>query len=710
MITEGNTTGAPNLASTLHAPDGSIPSDRWTGTTLGKYHIVRRLGRGGMGVVYEAKDPVLQRSVALKVLRDGIAAQPEAVRKFLREARTAARLNHHHIVSVYEADQEKGMCYLVMELMEGGSAHDRIRSWGPFGWVEATQVLADACRGLAAVHAAGLIHRDVKPSNIMRAEDGTVKIADFGLALTTTGSTETSTPNGQVVGTPLYMSPEQCRAEKIDGRSDIYSLGATYYTLLTGLPPFEGQCAMDIMNGHCSRPAPNPCEGAPFIPTACADLIRRTMAKNPAERPATAEALLAEIEAVLLLATSPDIQPLAWVEHNDLTPASSTLVEPVSPSPLARRTRFWFVTICLLLMGGAYGAGRYFSRDRTPSIAAEKPVEENPAKALEPTSPSNKTPAIKTVEFEAGSQVNSLSFDSRDRDNIAWGTALGSAKVVWFPHRTNRYESAVTKQNRPQPIEQVAFSPPDWKGRYWVGLFNGRLEFRETDRYERILDDPQYDSIQTGRIRAFAFHPQEELIALAFANETVDKGGILFRHLATDPQDREKLMEDGQPPRCLAFSTDGSLLVCGKSNRTLHAWRISFPKNPLSGTKDFVVKENGTIQVVESGEMTALAAIDADRFAVALGSKVIVYDCKQGEKREEIHDGALPVTCVAVSPKAGRVACGFGNRVAVYDLTGLPIGNPFEHPDPVTALAFDGDGKQLASGDARGKVIIWPVR
>ena len=137
-----------------------------------------------MGVVYQAVDPILQRAVAIKVLREGIAARPESVRKFLREVRTAARLNHPHVVAVYDADQEKGIVYLVMELMEGGSAHDRIHKWGPFDWVEATQVMADACRGLAAVHAAGLIHRDIKPSNVMRAHDGQVKLADFGLALT----------------------------------------------------------------------------------------------------------------------------------------------------------------------------------------------------------------------------------------------------------------------------------------------------------------------------------------------------------------------------------------------------------------------------------------------------------------------------------------------------------------------------------------------
>ena len=120
--------------------------------------------------------------------------------------------------------------------MEGGSAYDRIRKWGPFGWIEATQVMADACRGLAAVHAAGLIHRDIKPSNVMRAHDGQVKLADFGLALTADPSDSSGSPrpSAEVVGTPLYMSPEQCQAQKIDGRSDIYAMGSDLFHVADG--------------------------------------------------------------------------------------------------------------------------------------------------------------------------------------------------------------------------------------------------------------------------------------------------------------------------------------------------------------------------------------------------------------------------------------------------------------------------------------------
>ncbi len=256
MRTEDFSTGGPLLAVTLQATQGAFPLDRLSGTRLGKYQIQRQLGSGGMGIVHEAVDPVLQRSVAIKVLREDIASQPEAVRRFLLEARTAARLNHPNVVHVYEADQEKGIVYLVMELMRGGSAHDWIREHGHFSWSEASQIVLEACQGLAAVHAVGLIHRDIKPSNIMRSLDNVVKLADFGLALST--SMVGTTASGQVVGTPLYMSPEQCQGEPVDARSDLYSLGATYFALLTGQAPFSDAQPLQVMFAHCSKPVPDP--------------------------------------------------------------------------------------------------------------------------------------------------------------------------------------------------------------------------------------------------------------------------------------------------------------------------------------------------------------------------------------------------------------------------------------------------------------------
>ncbi|MCE9532949.1 MAG: serine/threonine protein kinase [Planctomycetes bacterium] len=409
MIKEGISTDVQAAIDTVHAPEGSLPDDRWTGKSLGKYHIVRRLGKGGMGVVYEAQDPILQRAVAIKVLREGMSDQPESVRKFLREARTAAKLNDLHVVSIYDADQEKGLCYLVMELMNGGSAHDRIRKWGPFGWVEATKVTIDACRGLAAVHAAELIHRDIKPSNIMRTESGLVKLADFGLALMVAKPAESSVVNGQVVGTPLYMSPEQCQGKKLDARSDIYALGATYYTLLTGKAPFDGDDPMKIMYGHCTAPIPDVREIDSTIPAACASLIMKTLAKDPRERPADAATFLLELEKVLALATSPDLQPLDWTaaKSTESELVVPTVIEPMVPAIRLKRTRTWLVVTGLILIAVAFAIGRYNTRQ------ARNLVPSSPIEIVISETPSGEQ-GLKANEIQAYGTVVSLSFDPFD--------------------------------------------------------------------------------------------------------------------------------------------------------------------------------------------------------------------------------------------------------------------------------------------------------
>jgi serine/threonine protein kinase len=266
---------------------------------LGKYRLGRRLGEGGMGIVYEAEDTVLKRRVAIKLLPDSAAAEPETMQRFVREARTAGRLNHPHVVTIYEADQRDGVCYLVMEFIEGGSVLDRLRATGTIPWQEATRILIDACRGLAAAHAAGLIHRDLKPANLMCTTEGRVKLADFGLARPAQPSSAAITVPGAVAGTLDYMSPEQCRGEPLDGRSDIYSLGATYFALLTGRPPYSGDGSLEVMFAHCSKPIPNPCIGQPDIPTGCAAIVQRALAKYPAERYASATEMLNQLQALL---------------------------------------------------------------------------------------------------------------------------------------------------------------------------------------------------------------------------------------------------------------------------------------------------------------------------------------------------------------------------------------------------------------------------
>jgi serine/threonine protein kinase len=284
--------------------------DPQVGSQLGKYLLTSWLGRGGMGVVYAATDTVLRRPVAIKLLPAELG-EHGPWRRFLREARAAARLNHPHVVAIYDAGQHDGTCFLVMELVRGPSAQDLLQARGAMPWREATRLIADVCRGLASAHAVGLIHRDVKPANVLRSPDGAGKLADFGLAWAADFS---GTSLNGVAGTPQYMSPEQWRGEPLDERSDLYALGSTYYALLVGYPPYRAKSRYQLMWAHCSQAIPNVRDYNPRIPPRCAAIVRRALAKYPAQRYGSATEMLAALEATLAAPDTPRRRrPLLWL-------------------------------------------------------------------------------------------------------------------------------------------------------------------------------------------------------------------------------------------------------------------------------------------------------------------------------------------------------------------------------------------------------------
>ncbi|MEM6755597.1 MAG: serine/threonine-protein kinase [Planctomycetota bacterium] len=280
-------------------PVFSQQDDLAPGAAVGKYSVRLLLGRGGMGAVYEALDTALQRHVALKVLPSAFTQNRQALQRFIREAQLAAKLNHPNVVTVYDVGDDHGTYFIAMELVRGKSADDLIRSGVKLHHTQATRMTAYACKALSVAHAQGLIHRDIKPANLLVAHDKTVKLADFGLAKLHAAADHTLTSKDVVLGTPKYMSPEQCQNEPIDARSDIYSLGATYFALLTGKAPYDDGSTMQILFAHCSKPVPDPRELAPHVPEACVAVVQKAMAKNPADRYASADAMFADLKAAL---------------------------------------------------------------------------------------------------------------------------------------------------------------------------------------------------------------------------------------------------------------------------------------------------------------------------------------------------------------------------------------------------------------------------
>ncbi len=264
------------------------------GTQVGSYKVVRLLGTGGMAVVYEVENRLLERKAALKVMNRILCADELATQRFRNEAKAAARIEHPNVVGIYDVGVWFGLSYIAMQLVDGMSAQERILQ-GSLDWREATRIVLEAARGLAAAHARQVLHRDIKPANILLASDGTVKLTDFGLAkLCEQQAEEGITRAGTILGTPEYMSPEQCRGGELDGRTDLYQLGATYYALLTGKPPYHHQTQFwEIMRAHCHEPPPE-LEG---FPAACARVVRKTMQKNPDARYPGVDELIADLQA-----------------------------------------------------------------------------------------------------------------------------------------------------------------------------------------------------------------------------------------------------------------------------------------------------------------------------------------------------------------------------------------------------------------------------
>ncbi len=251
---------------------------------IGPYRIERKLGEGGMGAVYLAVHETLDRNAAIKVLPDAMVRDnAEFVKRFFIEARAAARLDHPNLVRVYDAGEQGGIHFIAMEYVDGMDLRSMLARQKRIPEAQALEIARQACLGLEAAAMQSIIHRDIKPANIMVTPQGLVKIADFGLAKNTDADAKI-TKSGQVMGTPAYISPEQALGEKADFRSDIYSLGATLFEMLTGETPFKSETVMGLLRQHCKSPAPDPRSIHAGIGEAAARLVLRMLAKSPAER------------------------------------------------------------------------------------------------------------------------------------------------------------------------------------------------------------------------------------------------------------------------------------------------------------------------------------------------------------------------------------------------------------------------------------------
>jgi serine/threonine protein kinase len=366
------------------------PEARERPERIGAYRVDGVIGAGGMGIVYRAFDEALQRLVALKTLLPALTADPDFVARFKREAQSAAALNHSNITQIYSIGQEGPTPFFAMELIHGRSLESIVKERGPLDSLEAARYIQQAANGLRHAAQKNLIHRDVKPSNLMLAEDGVVKITDFGLAKPGQSQTQL-TATGEVLGSPGYISPEQAQGSALDPRSDIYSLGATFYHLVTGKLPFDAPTPVAMIIRHMKDSLRPPRAVNPAVPYPISAVIQRMMAKRPGERFPDYEALLHELErAVQAVESSPAASAGIGVAagaakgpsqqrgdvrtRQERPDASPRMNSPADPE--RARSTSWMPVTLMVLLGGMIVAGLIF-RNRDEGGAA--PTENLPA-------------------------------------------------------------------------------------------------------------------------------------------------------------------------------------------------------------------------------------------------------------------------------------------------------------------------------------------
>jgi serine/threonine protein kinase/beta-lactam-binding protein with PASTA domain len=322
-----------------------------------RYRVGSLLARGGMSTVYRGTDTRLDRPVAIKVMDPRLATDPAFRGRLEREARSAARIDHPAVVDVYDQGQAPGgagtglggdgpLLFLVMELVEGGTLRDVLRMRGALGVPAAFAVMERVLSGLAAAHRLGLVHRDVKPENVLISRTGEVKVADFGLV---TASSQAPSTAGMIMGTVAYLSPEQVATGNADARSDVYAAGIMLYELLTGAPPYSGDTAISVAYRHVNSDVPPPSQIAGEVPPELDELVLRCTRRDPAVRPVDAAAMLAELHRVAVRLevprVPPPVPPPRPVDEQDTVPAAperlaaGTAVSAALPAPGPRGTR-----------------------------------------------------------------------------------------------------------------------------------------------------------------------------------------------------------------------------------------------------------------------------------------------------------------------------------------------------------------------------------
>jgi len=346
----------------------------------GRYQMEARIGAGGMAEVFRGFDPVLNRTVAIKVLNPQFARDASFVERFRREAQAAARLNQPNIVAVYDTGADDGTQFIVMEFIEGRTLGEFMETGRKPTPVQAAEIAQKICAALAAAHAAGVIHRDIKPGNVMVTRDGTVKVMDFGIARVL--GPETAPQTSAVLGTASYLSPEQAQGGPVDARTDIYSLGAVLYEMLAGRPPFMGDTPVAVAYKQVNETPVVPSQLNPDVPARLDAVVMKALSKNPSNRYQTADEFSADLERVIKgqeVEATPLLAGVAAAEATQvISRPQQTAVLPPVEEPDGSGRKVWLgiligILVVAVLAGGGYLLVSSLTNDNEGSVLVVVP-------------------------------------------------------------------------------------------------------------------------------------------------------------------------------------------------------------------------------------------------------------------------------------------------------------------------------------------------
>lgn len=709
-VHEGDTT----LDFSFLAPaDGSEEIGR-----LGGYRVLRVLGRGGMGIVFLAEDPLLRRSAALKVMRPELLSAAEERSRFLGEARKAAAIAHDHIVTVYQVGEDRGIPFLAMQLLEGETLEERLLRENRLPSTEAVRITREVAQGLAAAHAQGLIHRDVKPANLwLERGSGRVKLLDFGLARAVEGDSVHS-PVGTLLGTPAYMAPEQARGTP-EQRSDLFSLGCVLYRMLTGQAPFIGSDVVAKLIAVAQDTPKPPRALNAEVPHDLSDLTMRLLAKSPEKRPATATDLIAALTPAPMRLRSHRRVAVLLAAAALLVVAGITVINIRHPDRSVTEIR-------------TQGAVNVEKEGRAAGRIAIVPEKSGPLEVGEPlgayalVNRPAPLPGVRSWTFETRGHrgnVNAIAY-SPDGRWLATAGEDGTTRV--WDARTGALVRGLIGQ---QPVLYSLAWAPDSRtlvslssDEFWYwDVVEGRTLRRVPREPGRAISQtawaPDGETLATGSDRGVTlwdprdgtirrtlpFSRAASVYALAISPDSRTVAVASRDHLVTlwdivSGEKRFTLKGHTKPINAVAYSLDGKTLASTAEDGTTRLW-------------DATTGEPGHVLVeAKDCPLTALAwSLDGRRlFAVNKHGGTSFWDVATGKKQASLANDSQEYYAAAWSPDGSTVtATGSKGHVEHWDAKTLERHTPCRghHMASGSSAAIAPDGCSLAIWDQ--KVRIW---